>query len=62
MQKLSGDVLAMKKTCSGGDIEHVVPRDVLTKFRRTFGEVSPIFRRIFGGAFRGLISATSANS
>ena len=62
---MSGDVLAMKKTCSGGDgcrcrtcgPTRKLTRDVLTNLRGTFGEASPA-----SGNIRGLIGATSANS
>ena len=60
---MSGDVLAMKKTCSGG--VGCRCRDVLTNLRGTFGETSPMHRRIFGdasGNIPRLIGATSANS
>ena len=58
---MSGDVLAMKKTCSGGDEcrcrtygpTRKLTRDVLTN-RRIFGDAS--------GNIRGLIGARSANS
>ena len=69
---MSGDILEMKKTYSGGDgcrcrtcghtRKHT--RDVWTNLRGTFEKVSPTFRRIFGdasGKIRGLICATSAN-
>ena len=71
--KMSGDALPMKITCSGGDVcrcrtcgpTRKLTRDVLTNLRGTFGEASPIHRRLFGddlGNIRGLIGATSANS
>ena len=71
--KISGDALAMKITCSGGDgyrcrtcgPARKLTRDVLANLRGTFGEASPMHRRLFGdasGNIRGLIGATSANS
>ena len=59
---MSGDVLAMKKTCSGGDVcrcrtcgpTRKLTRDVLTNLRRSITDASP--------NIRGLIGATSANS
>ena len=68
-----GDVLAKKKTCSGGDgcrcrtsgPTRKLTHDVLPRLRGTFGEASPMHRRIFGdasGNIWGLIGATSANS
>ena len=53
---MCGDVLAMKKTCFGGDgcrcraCGHTrkLTRDVLTSIRGTFGEASPMHRRNFG--------------
>ena len=70
---MSGDALAMKIRCSGGDgcrcrtcgPTTKLTRDVLTNLRGTFGEASPMHRRLFGdasGNIRGLIGATSANS
>ena len=70
---MSGDVLVMKKTCSGGgrfQYQKCSPtrkhtRDVLTNLRVIFVEVSPTFRPIFGDAqrkIRGLICAISANA
>ena len=67
---MCGDVLAMKKTCSGGDgcgcrtcgPTRKLTRDVLTSLRETFA--SPNFRRSIGeasGKIQGLIGATSAN-
>ena len=64
---MSGDALAIKITCSGGDGGRCrtcsptrnLPRDVLTNL------ASPMHRRLFGdalGTIRGLIGATSANS
>ena len=54
--KMSGDVLATKKTCSGGDgcrcrtcgPTRKLTRDVLTNLRGACGEASPMHRRIFG--------------
>ena len=70
---MSGDALAMEITCSGGDgcrcrtcgPTRKLTRDVLTNLRGTFGEASPMHRRIFGdasGDIWGLFDATSANS
>ena len=70
---MSGNALAMKITCSGGDgcrsrtcgPTRKLTRDVWTNLRGTFGEASPMHRRLFGDAsanIRGLIGATSANS
>ena len=58
---MTGDALAMKITCSGGDgcrfrtcgPTKKVPRDVLTNLRGTFGEASPMHRRLFGDAYFG---------
>ena len=55
---MSGDALAMKITCSGGDVcrcrtcgpTRKLTRDVLTNLRGTLGEASPMHRRLFGDA------------
>ena len=55
---MSGDALAMKITCSVGDVcrcrtcgpTRKLTRVVLTNLRGTFGEASAMHRRLFGDA------------
>ena len=69
---MSGDILAMKKTCSDGDgcrcrargPTRKLTRDVLTNLWGNLGEASPMHRPIFGvasGNIRRIIGATSAS-
>ena len=70
---MSGDALAMKITCFGGDgcrcqtcgPTRKLSRDVLTSLRGTFREASPMHSRIFGdasGNIRELFGAISTSS